>query len=95
MKTLAIKLDDEEHAKLVLVARLAGQTLADELRAAVQNHLEQRLSTGDLAAQAEKVLAEIDEEAASRRQAIEGLLNKRSKAPTSEKSSRGRKGNTQ
>ncbi len=94
MKTLAIKLDDEEHAKLVLVARLTGQTLADELRAAVQNHLEQRLSTGDLAAQAEKVLAEIDEEAASRRQAIEGLL-KRSQAPSSEKSSRGRKGNTQ
>ena len=39
MKTMAIRLTDEVHAQLVIVAQLDGTTVAEELRQAIEAHL--------------------------------------------------------
>ena len=39
MKTLAIRLDDELHAQLSVLAQLSGTSLTDEIRQALESHL--------------------------------------------------------
>lgn len=74
MKTMAIRVEDELHARLALLARLNNRSLADELLEAVTTHLETKWSDEALTSSAEAALADIDREAATRRQAIESLL---------------------
>jgi len=74
MKTLAIRLEDELHAQLVVLAHLDGLNLTDEIRQALQSHITAKRSHPDLASRAEAVLAEIDQEAQSRRGAIAALF---------------------
>jgi hypothetical protein len=74
MKTLAIRLEDEEHELLVLIARVDGLTLADELRQAIQSHVSAKRSAPDFTERAQAILAEIDQEAAARRSAIQSLF---------------------
>lgn len=74
MKTVAIKVDDDLHAQLVVVAQLEGVTLTDVIRQAVEGHID-RLRRGDgLAAKAKGFLDAIDQEAQTRKQAVESLV---------------------
>ena len=73
-KTLAIRLDDELHGAAAAVAQLQGISLTELIRTAIESYLATKRDSGELAAQAEAVLAEIDQEAETRRKAIQGLL---------------------
>ena len=82
VKTLAIRLPDELHAQLVLIASLEGLSLTDAIRLAIEGLIERKRGDGDLAAQAAKVLEEMDQEAQVRRQALQALLGPSGQAPT-------------
>lgn len=73
-KTLAIRLTPEVHAQLVLVAQLDGATLVEEIRQAIQAHLEHKRAEGGLEARAQAALVDLDRETAERKQAIQALF---------------------
>jgi predicted transcriptional regulator len=96
MKTLAIKLEDDVHSQLVVLAQLDGLTLADVLHLAVEQYVETKRSQGDLASRAASVLEEIEREATARREAIQALFaptepNAPEAPPEPVKPTRGRK----
>jgi hypothetical protein len=76
VKTLAIRLEPEVHAQLSLITQLRKPkgTIADEIRIAIDKHIDAMKSMPELAAQADSVLEEIEREAASRREAIATLF---------------------
>lgn len=97
VKTIAVRLEDELHAQLVIVAHLFEQTVTETIRLAIESYLERQRSEGDLAARAEALVAEIDREAEARRRAIEDLLGEargtdNTDVPEDEKSPKRRRG---
>jgi predicted transcriptional regulator len=72
MKTLAIRLDEALHTQLAVVAQLEGQSLNDAIRLAIEGYIGQRKAA--LSDRAEAALAEIEREAAVRREAITALF---------------------
>lgn len=74
MKTLAIRLDDELHAQLSVLAQLSGTSLTDEIRQAIEAHLQTKRANPELTERAKLVAEEIDQEAAARRAAISTLF---------------------
>lgn len=74
MKTLAVRLEDEQHARLSLLARLTGSTVADIIRDSVEERLAALANDPDLAAKAKALVEEIDREAAEQRDALASLL---------------------
>jgi hypothetical protein len=74
VKTLAIRLPDELHAQLVLIASLEGQSLTDAIRQAVLELIERKRQGGELAEQAAKALEEMEQESQTRKQALQALL---------------------
>lgn len=89
VKTLAIRLPDELHAQLVLVASLEDQSLTDTIRRAIEELIERKRADGDLAAQAAKALEEIEQETQARKQALQALLG--GERPSGEDSAPGRR----
>lgn len=75
VKTLAIRLEPDVHAQLSLIAQLRGATITDEIKAALAAHLESAKTAEDLAARADDALAEIERDAAARREALSALFN--------------------
>ena len=74
MKTVAIKVEGDLHAQLLLVAQLDGTTLTDVIRQAVEQYVE-GLKAGDgLASKAQSLLDEIERDVATRREAVRSLL---------------------
>jgi predicted DNA-binding protein len=74
VKTTAIRLDDQLHARLVILAQLDGVPMAEILHRAITGYVDGRRSEPGFAEKAKAVLSEIDEEARARREAIEGLF---------------------
>lgn len=74
VKTLAIRLEPDTHAQLSLIAQLRGSTITDEIRQAIDAHLQRIKASPELAAKADDVRAEIEREAAARRDAIATLF---------------------
>jgi predicted DNA-binding protein len=74
VKTLAIRLEPDQHAQLSFLAQLQGRTITDELRTAVETHIRVSQQTPELAARASQVLGDIEREASQRRQAIANLF---------------------
>lgn len=70
VKTLAIRLDEDLHARLSVIALLAGSTVTDEIRTALEQHVASRSTDADLSARAEAARAEIERDAQARQQAI-------------------------
>jgi predicted DNA-binding protein len=87
MKTLAIRLEDDVHAQLTMLAQLDGTTVTEEIRQAIEGHIAGKRDSGELADRASTVLAEIDREAQAKRSAIEALYHQATTAPP-----KGRKG---
>lgn len=77
-RTIAIRVEPELHEQLTLLARLASRTLADEIREAIDTHIDRKRGEVDLTKQAEQALAEIDKAADERRKAIKSLLGSES-----------------
>jgi hypothetical protein len=74
MKTLAIRLEDEQHARLTILARISGVSVTDAIRTAVETYIATVAGNPDVSAKAEAVLAEIEREASEQRAAIAGLF---------------------
>jgi predicted DNA-binding protein len=70
MKTLAIRLEDEQHARLTILAKLSGVSVTDAIRTGIENHITAMAADPDVSARAESVLADIDREAGEQRAAI-------------------------
>lgn len=84
MKTLAIRLDDDLHAQLSLLAKLSGVSVTDAIRTAIETHVELLAADSELSAKAEAVLADIDREATERRAAIASLFGNESSSKAGE-----------
>lgn len=80
VKTLGIKLPDDLHAQLVLIAQLDGVSLTDAIRAAIDGYIERKRGEGDLAERAARALDEIEREAAQRRDALQALFGQHAQA---------------
>ena len=80
-KTLAIRLDSQLHARLSVIAQLSGHSLTDEIRLAIERHIEAVRSDSGLTAKADAVLDEIEREASARREAIASLFGNQGTAP--------------
>ena len=74
VKTIAYRGPDELHARLVLLARLSGRSLNDELQEALETHVARKSEEVDLAGGVQAALDEIDKEAAAKRNALQSLL---------------------
>jgi len=78
VRTIAIRVEDEEHALLTLMARVDDITLVEVLRQAIESHVARKRSEPDFTAKAQAILAEIDQETAARRGAIQALFEPKS-----------------
>ncbi len=74
MKTLAIRLEDELHAQLSVLAQLRESTITDEIRMALESHLERQKTSPELSGRAQAVLEEIERESQARQAAIATLF---------------------
>jgi predicted DNA-binding protein len=79
VKTLAIRLEDELHARLSFVAQVEGLGITDAIRQAIESYIENKHAESDFAERAAAMLDEIDRQAALRRAQIEELLGKNNK----------------
>lgn len=74
MKTLAIRLEDDLHAQLSVIAQLSELTVTDAIRQAIEQWIEQKRTAPELTARAQSILDEIERDAAQRRSAIATLF---------------------
>lgn len=74
MKTLAIRLDDDLHAQLSVIAQLDELTVTDAIRQAIEQWVERKRSAPELTSRAQSLLDEIERDAAQRRLAIATLF---------------------
>ncbi|GAA3965322.1 DNA-binding protein [Nocardia cyriacigeorgica] len=88
MKTLAVRLDDELHARIGMLSKLSGMTVTDTIRTAIEKHLDTLAGDPAITAKAEELRAEIEKEAAVQQQALAALFAPSS--PQASKSARGR-----
>ena len=87
-KTLAIKLEDDTHAQLTILAQLEEMPVSDALKKALDGYIASKRSQPELKAGLESVLADIERDAATRREAITSLFSEeepgRTQAPTAD-----------
>lgn len=89
MKTLAIRLEDEQHARLTMLAKLSDLTVTDAIRQAIDAYVAVLAATPEVSARAEAARAEIDREAAEQRAALAQLFGTED-APTTAPAPTGR-----
>lgn len=94
VKTLAIRLEPELHAQLAVIAQLQGSTITDEIRQAIEAHVELKRSDGALAGQASAALEEIEREADIRKEALTALFGNGDADKPTPRSRGGRKATT-
>jgi predicted transcriptional regulator len=80
-KTLAIRLEDDTHAQLTVLAQLQEIPVSDALKQAVDGYIKSKRSQPELTERAESLLADIERDAANRRQAIASLVRDEQAAP--------------
>lgn len=85
MKTLAIRLEDEQHARLTILAKLSDASVTDAIRVAIDAHLAKLAADPEVSAKAENLAAAIDREAAEQREAITALFGTPPKVPARSK----------
>lgn len=89
MKTLAIRLEDEQHARLTILSKLAGESVTDTIRTAIDQRLTAMATDPELSAKAEGLTAVIDREAAEQRAALAALFGASAQDEPPTASSRG------
>lgn len=82
MKTIACRFEDGLMELLSITAQLEGTSIAEEIRDAVEAHVARKMESGVLAAKAEEAMAEIDQEAKDRKDAIAILIGKSGSSTT-------------
>jgi hypothetical protein len=96
VKTLGIKLPDALHAQFALTAQVDDISLGDAALRAVELYVATKKAEPDFAARAQAALDAIEQEAAARRAAIQGLFGEAEPAESTATttSPRGRKAHT-
>lgn len=89
-KTLGVALPDELHAQFTLIAGLKNLSLKDAVRQAVESWIEQGRT--ELAERAHEAMAEIEREAAQRRDALTSLFGPQAPGASEPGKSTGRRG---
>jgi hypothetical protein len=89
-KTLAIRLEEAQHAQLTMIAQLEELTVTDAIRQAIDQWIESRRNNPQLQQRAEAVLADIERDANTRRGAIAALLGNETSGPAGAESTGGR-----
>ena len=74
MKTLAIRLEEDQHALMSALAQLSGRTITDEIREAIETHIAAKRANPELTARAKDVVEEIERQAHVRQTAIATLF---------------------
>jgi hypothetical protein len=87
-KTLGVALPDELHAQFTLVAGLKNLSLKDAVRQAVESWIDQ--ARAELSTRAHEAMAEIERDAAARRDALQALFGTQSESPDTSGTSRRR-----
>jgi predicted DNA-binding protein len=82
VKTLAIRLDEAIHAQLSVIAGLRKSTITEEIRQAIEEHIDKVRSNPELANSAESALDDIEREIATRKAAITALFGESEPAAT-------------
>lgn len=82
LKTLAVRMDQDQHARLQFIAQLSGTSIAEEIRGAIEQRIAAAQSDADLLARAEAARQEIEREAAARAAAIAGFIGTAATAST-------------
>ena len=90
MKTIAVRLEDGVSDLLTLVSQLEETTIVDQIREAIDAHLQRKLAEGDLAERATAALDGIDREAKAKKDAIGALFEKAATEVTAPKTPRRR-----
>ena len=90
-KTLAIRLDNDVHAQLQVIARLLDSSIADEIRQAIDAHLQAKRKDPELGKRASEVRESIEHEAKLRQDAIATLFTEDKPATSGTSRGRGRK----
>ena len=85
MKTLAIRLEDEQHARLTILSKLAEVSVTDTIRTAIEERLATLAANPEISAKAESLTAEIEREATEQRDAIAALFGTKAANPRSSK----------
>ena len=95
MRTLAVRMSEDERAQLDILADLNDRTVTDEVRAAIDAWIERSKSDPKVLALADHAREQIEREASVRRGAIAAIFDrpsetsaKRTAAPTSGATSR-------
>lgn len=91
VKTLAIRLEPDLHQQLSLIAQLQDSTITDEIRTAIEHHIAALKARPEIAAKADSVLADIERDAAARRNAIATLFGETTPAESASGRPRSRK----
>ncbi len=73
-KTLAVRVPTDLHTQLTLLAQLRDSSITEEIRTALESHIEAARSSDDLTGRAEDILDAIEREATTRREAISELF---------------------
>jgi hypothetical protein len=90
VKTLAIRLEDEQHALLTMLAQLDGLNITAAIRQAIDQWIDVKRQDPTLQARAQAALADIEQDAVNRRNALTALLggDAPSEPPSSKKHSK-------
>lgn len=90
-RTIAVRVQESLHTQLSFIAQLAGTSLSEEIRTAIESRIATAQDDPELIARAQAAREEIEREAAARSAALAGFMGStavRSSATTSRRSTK-------
>ena len=84
VKTLAVRIGEATRAQLDIIAQLNDRTVTDEIRLAIELWIDRTKADPSTQRRAEDVRAQIDREAATKRDAIAAIFDQDAKQPRSQ-----------
>ena len=82
VRPLSVRMLDSSRAQLEILAQLNGRSVTEEVRLALEAWIEKSKSDPLVLARAEEVRADIEREAAVRREAIQSIFDQASAKPS-------------
>jgi predicted DNA-binding protein len=74
VKTLAVRMEPDQHSRLTILAKLAGQSATEIVRVAIDEKLERLAKDPEISAKAEALTAAIQQDAVDQQAAISQLF---------------------
>lgn len=81
LRPLSVRMSDGTRAQIEILAQLNDRSLTEETRIALEHWVDKSKSDPAVLERAEQVRADIEREAATRRNAIEAVLGNKGKKP--------------